>query len=260
MFDKNNFAQILKNISETYENQRDFAKKSDINRTYLSQYMNMKIDEPPKPKILEKLADASKGLITYEELMIICGYISNIRGNRLKSCRLSRNLSLEEVANIIGTTPRKLNYWENGHDYNMDIEATDKLANLYNVDFNWLMGSINPKYLSPSNNFNSSTHFEFVSEDDAMYPLLDIGDMATVYKQNTIDETNPSSNNAGTYLIEIDNQQTIRRFIESQDKTYYTLQGMNMTCKPINIKKEELQDRITILGKVIKVENKSAFK
>ncbi len=76
MFNKNRFAQILKNISETFENQRDFSKKSEINRTYLSQYMNMKIDKPPKPEILKRIADNSKGVTTYEELMAICGYIN----------------------------------------------------------------------------------------------------------------------------------------------------------------------------------------
>ena len=77
MFDKNKFAQILKEINETYDSQRDFAKKSEINRTYLSKYMNMKLDKPPKPEILEKLANASNGIVTYQDLMIICGYVKN---------------------------------------------------------------------------------------------------------------------------------------------------------------------------------------
>ena len=76
MFDKNKFAQILKSISETYDNQRDFSKKSEINRTYLSQYMNMKLDKPPKPEILEKLANSSRGMVSYQDLMSICGYIN----------------------------------------------------------------------------------------------------------------------------------------------------------------------------------------
>lgn len=75
MFDKNTFAKIIRNIKESYESQEEFAKKSGIGRTYLSQYMNAKLDIPPKPKTLEKLADASHGITTYEELMIICGYI-----------------------------------------------------------------------------------------------------------------------------------------------------------------------------------------
>lgn len=77
MFDKNKFAQILKNINDTYNSQRDFSKKSEINRTYLSQYMNARLEEPPKPKILEKLANASNGITNYAELMFICGYTNN---------------------------------------------------------------------------------------------------------------------------------------------------------------------------------------
>lgn len=85
MFNKNKFAQILKNISETYNNQRDFSKKSEINRTYLSQYMNMKLNKPPKPEILEKLANSSHGTITYEELMNVCGYLSSNSNKELLS-------------------------------------------------------------------------------------------------------------------------------------------------------------------------------
>jgi len=76
MFDKSRFSQILKNINETYDSQRDFSKRSGINRTYLSQYMNLKLEDPPKPKILEKLSHSSHGITTYEELMNVCGYIN----------------------------------------------------------------------------------------------------------------------------------------------------------------------------------------
>ena len=93
-----------------------------------------------------------------------------------------------------------------------------------------------------------------------MYPLLDIGDIALVYKQDHIDATNPSSNNAGTYLIKMDTQYTVRRFIESQDKKSYTLEGMNIACKTINISKSNLLASITILGRVVEIKNKSAFK
>ncbi len=75
MFDKIKFAQIIKNIKECYDSQEEFAKKSGIGRTYLSQYMNIKLDKPPKPSILEKLANASKGITNYGELMYCCGYI-----------------------------------------------------------------------------------------------------------------------------------------------------------------------------------------
>lgn len=77
MFDKNKFAQIIKNIKETYSSQEEFAEKSGIGRTYLSQYMNMRLDTPPKPKILERLATSSNGITDYSELMEVCGYIND---------------------------------------------------------------------------------------------------------------------------------------------------------------------------------------
>ena len=107
-------------------------------------------------------------------------------------------------------------------------------------------------------NCENNSYFEFISEDDAMYPLLDVGDIAVVHKQDTMDET--SSNNVGTYLIKLNNQETIRRFLESQDKTYYTLVAMNVACKSIDIKKSDLLGTITILGKVVEAKNRSAFK
>lgn len=77
MFDKNKFAKVIKDIKETYNSQEEFAKKSTIGRTYLSQYMNIKLDKPPKPEILERLANASNGVVSYEDLMIMCGYLKN---------------------------------------------------------------------------------------------------------------------------------------------------------------------------------------
>ena len=110
MFNKNKFAHILKNINETYNSQRDFAKKSGINRTYLSQYMNMKLNEPPMPKILKKLAESSNGITTYEELMEICGYTNNMFKNKIlmlekykkeiESLKLT-NSEMEDFKNIV---------------------------------------------------------------------------------------------------------------------------------------------------------------
>lgn len=77
MFNKELFSQILNKIYKTYNNQRDFANAAEVNRSYLSQYINQKLDNPPTPKILVKIANASHGITTYEELMKICGHIKN---------------------------------------------------------------------------------------------------------------------------------------------------------------------------------------
>lgn len=76
MFDVKSFSNILQKITNTYTSISEFAEKSEVNRTYLSKYINMKLNNPPTPKILEKIANASNGIISYNELMEICGYIN----------------------------------------------------------------------------------------------------------------------------------------------------------------------------------------
>ncbi len=97
-----------------------------------------------------------------------------------------------------------------------------------------------------------NNYFEFISEDDAMFPLLDIGDLALIYKQNIIDDN-------ATYLIKLNNKNTIRKIVLSEDKTYYELIAMNACYKTLKIYVEQIS-QIQILGKVIKSENTSAFK
>ena len=105
-FNKEEFAKIIMKIYLKYRNQRDFAKKSTISRTYLSQYMNMKLEEPPKPGILKKLAQASKGVATYQELMNVCGYLEEYE------CVLSSNDSkLEQILYLAnGLNVKETNY------------------------------------------------------------------------------------------------------------------------------------------------------
>lgn len=84
-----------------------------------------------------------------------------------------------------------------------------------------------------------NNYFEFISEDDAMFPLLDVGDVALIYKQDYIED-------GATLLINIDNNRTIRKFVLSEDKTYYKLLAMNGCYKNIDIKIDDL-NKITIL-------------
>lgn len=136
MFDKKEFAQIIKNIKETYNSQEEFAKKSEIGRTYLSQYMNMKLDEPPKPKILEKLALSSHGITSYDELMYICGYTDYGFGN------------YNEVKELIKDTNITKNewtyFWKDFYDLNLTYKECNILDKLEDQFYNIL---VNPKKL-----------------------------------------------------------------------------------------------------------------
>lgn len=110
MFDKNKFANIIKKINDLYENQVSFAKAAKINRTYLSQYMNLLLDAPPTPKKLTGIAKASKGLTTYNELMEICGYITENANSNFPS------LDILLCENIFNTYTNKLEKYDLAKD------------------------------------------------------------------------------------------------------------------------------------------------
>ncbi len=75
MFDKKEFSNILKKISQQYKSQSDLSNKANVGRTYLSSYINLKCDKPPKEAILDKIAKASNGITSFKELKFLCGYL-----------------------------------------------------------------------------------------------------------------------------------------------------------------------------------------
>ena len=77
MFNKDKFSNILKTIVNNYDSITDFTNNAGVDRSYISKYINKRISSPPHPKILSRIAVASKGETTYEELMKICGYYEN---------------------------------------------------------------------------------------------------------------------------------------------------------------------------------------
>ena len=217
MFNKVDFANILKKINSLYENQTQFANASWVNRTYLSQYMNLKLDTPPSPKILKGIANASKGLTTYDDLMKICDYI-DIIDNFFEDSIHQHGNSIPIIDNII---------FENGS----------------------FMANHNGKYINLEDKLNpSKEYFAYKVSDDSMLPLLDVGDLAIVCKQNNYE-------NGKTYLIMInDNIVCIRKIIIVQD--IIELHAMN----PYYPVKKLSNNDLKIIGRVIKAENKSAFK
>lgn len=137
MFDKVKFANILRKISNTYDNQREFSEKSKINRTYLSKYLNMKLEQPPKPETLEKLAIASKGCTTYDELMYVCGYIDYGFGNYNDVTDLLKDTNI--------TKSEWTYFWKDFYDLNLSYKESIALNKLQEQFYNI---TINPKKLN----------------------------------------------------------------------------------------------------------------
>lgn len=248
MFNKEKFSILLSKINNEYPSMTEFAKKASLDRSYISKYISQKLNNPPTPRILLGIANASNGLTTYEHLMQICGYI-NING--LSDIDLTSN-----EMNIL--TKMLLDYKEflnEEHSYdrfdeykyvsNLSKDSKEKIITAFRRNSLDLV-------LNAHKNTADNNYFEFVAEDDAMFPLLDIGDVALVYKQDYIEDE-------ATLLINLDNHNTIRKFLLSDDEKYYKLVAMNRYYKDMDLKIEDA-NKIKILGRIVKSENKSAFK
>ena len=83
-FDKEKFSRQLKFVTQNI-NISDYAEKCGISRSYLSQYIGKHRENPPKPEILKKIADASGGKLDYEELMVTVGYLDEKRYEERKN-------------------------------------------------------------------------------------------------------------------------------------------------------------------------------
>lgn len=75
MFNKFLFSNILTKINNAYDSMTEFGEKANLDRSYISKYINQKLENPPSPEILKKISNASNGVTSYYELMEICGYI-----------------------------------------------------------------------------------------------------------------------------------------------------------------------------------------
>lgn len=74
-FDAEGFKSLLiKAIGE--KNQAEFARESGMSTSYLSKYLNLKMDKPPMNSTLEKIALFSDSRVSIYELQKVAGYIS----------------------------------------------------------------------------------------------------------------------------------------------------------------------------------------
>lgn len=72
-FDKELFADtLIKAIGA--RTQVKFSQDAGVSPAYLNRYLNKSVDKAPIPDTLRKIASASMGVLSYEELLIAAGY------------------------------------------------------------------------------------------------------------------------------------------------------------------------------------------
>jgi transcriptional regulator with XRE-family HTH domain len=197
---------------------------------------------------------------------------------RLKEAMRIRNMNQAELSQKSGISKSSLSEYLKGK-YEAKQTGLFNLAKALDVNEVWLMGEDVPMDRSYGRSkvteipvINLSTNeviqkipyiyrtdvkdicieniFAIYANDSSMAPLLDNGDIAIIQKQN-------SFISGGTYLLKIKKGYPIIRKV-IQTTTDIELQAMNMWNYPTQTDLKNTD--IEILGKVIKVENQSAFK
>ncbi|SNY26835.1 Peptidase S24-like [Orenia metallireducens] len=147
MFKKIEFKELIE-IALGDRSITQYANESDVNRTYISKIINEKLDSPPSPEILKKLAEHSQGRVTYKELMLIAGYLEGIE-------------SMEKLKDMI------------------EIPIVESLSNLDKIKGYKLISKDKVKY---------DGHFFFKMKDDSMLNSgIKAGSLVLIRRQPEID-------------------------------------------------------------------------
>ena len=157
---------------------------------------------------------------------------------------------VEILAKVLDVNP----VWLMGYDVPIDRNyEKDKIIeiNVINLHTNEIIEKIPFVYRTDIAEDDPKNFFAIQASDNSMAPLLDIGDIAIIKKYKEF-------LNKKTYLLKIKGGFPIIRTIIQTANGKIELQAMNMWHFPIqsDLKMEDIE----ILGGVIKVGNKSAFK
>ena len=182
MFEKEKFRDLLlKAMGE--KTQEEFADLCGVNRTYISKYLNMHLENPPSPKIIKKIAENAQNGVTYEQLMDAAGHINKSEfglahvdvGRYIAIVRKKRGLSQETLAALSGITVDIISSIESGE---MKEPATDILKSLVphlDIDYYELISLIGKFEHDTANKLNyivygdEKVKIEFVNETEGQY-------------------------------------------------------------------------------------------
>lgn len=195
-------------------------------------------------------------------------------GERIKQLRIANGLTQEELGRYIGVQKAAIRKYEKGEVQNIKRSSIEILSNLFKVSPSYLMCINEENNVSVAktttiplisnflDNLEISRKKYFIKDiiindelpqntfalqinDNSMLPLLGINDIAIITEQFEFES-------GQTCLVLVNNILMIRKV--SKIDNIYELQAMN-PYYPLEETKE-----LKFYGKVIKVENQSAFK
>lgn len=159
-----------------------------------------------------------------------------IFSNRLNYFMSVRQKTQMDIITDLGVNKSSISTWCNGTRLPR-MNMVETLANYLGVTVSDLI------------NEGDTPTFQFIATEDSMAPLLNIGDVAIINKENDFVF-------GKTYLLELNNTRMIRKIVECESKNEVELLAMNPYYPSIKV----TMDKIKVIGRVIRAEVQSAFK
>lgn len=140
-FDKKRFSELLKNTIGSNRTITEFSGECNLARPYISKFINCKLDTPPSPEAISKMASVARNNITECDLLVAAGYttyeehlnstLDNFsEGGDLFSTSIDFKSNLnKEFNNIISdAAPKKVAVLHDITSTNMDENINNHLA------------------------------------------------------------------------------------------------------------------------------------
>lgn len=140
-FDKKRFSELLKNTIGSNRTITEFSSECNLARPYISKFINCKLDTPPSPEAISKIASVARNNITECDLLVAAGYttyeehlnstLDNFsEGGDLFSTSIDFKSNLnKEFNNIISdAAPKKVAVLHDITSNNMDENINNHLA------------------------------------------------------------------------------------------------------------------------------------
>lgn len=171
---------------------------------------------------------------------------------RLRQAMQFRDMRPIDLANKSGINKAIISSYLSGK-YKAKQDNIHILAEALGVNEAWLMGYDLKMTIDERNHMAHGINvINYTPSDDSMLPLLGVDDVAYIYLKDTYDS-------GETILFELNNKKYIRKIIDNNDIVEF--QAMNPYYPTMKYTKEELKEHnFTVIGKVIRAENSSAFK
>lgn len=141
MFNKEKFSTLLKEAIGSNRTITEFSNECTLARPYISKFLNCKLDTPPSPEAISKMASIARNNITECDLLVAAGYttydehLSSTLDNFIESGDIfNTSMTFKDTINtkysevIADITPKKVPVLYDLTNIDMELNVSNHLA------------------------------------------------------------------------------------------------------------------------------------